>query len=54
MAVTSFLNPLIAAGAMVVSSLSVVLNSMRLREKEGRALQMILEILVPWREPRSA
>ena len=53
LAVTGVLNPLIAAGAMVVSSLSVVLNSMRLREKEGRALQMILEILVPWREPKS-
>jgi heavy metal translocating P-type ATPase len=53
LAVTGLLNPLIAAGAMVVSSLSVVLNSMRLREKEGRTLQMILEILVPWREPKS-
>jgi len=39
LAVTGVLNPLIAAGAMVVSSLSVVLNSMRLREREGRALE---------------
>jgi len=50
LAVTGLLNPLIAAGAMVVSSLSVALNSMRLRESEGRPLQMILEILVPWKE----
>jgi heavy metal translocating P-type ATPase len=54
LAVTGLLNPLIAAAAMIVSSLSVVLNSMRLREKEGRALQMIVEILVPWREPESS
>ena len=53
LAVTGLLNPLIAAAAMVVSSLSVVLNSMRLRQNEGRALQMIIEILVPWREPKS-
>ncbi len=54
LAVTGVLNPLIAAGAMIVSSLTVVLNSVRLRQKEGKALQMILEILVPWREPKSS
>jgi P-type E1-E2 ATPase len=53
LAVTGMLNPLIAAGAMVVSSLSVVLNSMRLREREGRGLQVLLEILVPWRDTTS-
>ncbi|HTR99963.1 MAG TPA: HAD-IC family P-type ATPase, partial [Bacteroidota bacterium] len=38
------------AAAMVTSSLSVVLNSMRLREAEGKPLQILLDILVPWRE----
>jgi len=53
LAVTGVLNPLIAAAAMIVSSLSVIMNSMRLRQNEGRALQMIIEILIPWREPKS-
>jgi len=54
LAVTGMLNPLIAAAAMVTSSLTVVLNSMRLRENEGKALQILLDILVPWRERESS
>ena len=50
LAVTGLLNPLIAAAAMITSSLTVVLNSMRLRESEGKALQLMLDVLVPWRE----
>jgi len=50
LAAAGLLNPLIAAAAMITSSLSVVLNSMRLREAEGKPLQILLDILVPWRE----
>jgi heavy metal translocating P-type ATPase len=50
-AMSGLLNPLMAAAAMLVSSLSVIGNSMRLREGEGKTAQRLLEILVPWREP---
>ena len=51
LAIIGALNPLIAASAMLVSSLSVVGNSMRLRHGKGKTLPKILEILIPWREP---
>jgi heavy metal translocating P-type ATPase len=51
LAAAGVLNPLIAAAAMLVSSLSVVINSMRLRQKEGRLGRMLFDILVPWWEP---
>lgn len=51
LAAVGILNPLIAAAAMLISSLSVVINSMRLREKEGGVRRMLFEILVPWWEP---
>lgn len=54
LAVTGQLNPFIAAIAMLVSSLTVVLNSLRLRQRKGKALQTLLEILIPWREPAAA
>jgi Cu+-exporting ATPase len=50
-AMTGLLNPLMAAAAMLVSSLSVIGNSMRLREGKGKTAERLLEILVPWREP---
>ena len=51
LAIMGLLNPLMAAGAMLASSLSVVANSMRLREPKGKTLEKVLEILIPWREP---
>ena len=50
-ALFGLLNPLMAAGAMLASSLSVVANSMRLREVRGATLKKVLEILFPLREP---
>jgi len=50
-AILGWLNPLMAVSAMLVSSLSVVGNSMRLHEGKGKTLEKFLEILVPWREP---
>jgi heavy metal translocating P-type ATPase len=52
-AIAGWLNPLMAVSAMLVSSLSVVGNSMRLHEGQGKTLEKLLEILVPWREPQS-
>jgi heavy metal translocating P-type ATPase len=51
LAAMGLINPLLAAGAMLVSSLSVVLNSTRLREEEGHAWKQFREILFPWWEP---
>ncbi|MCG3121315.1 MAG: putative copper-exporting P-type ATPase V [bacterium] len=52
-AIAGWLNPLMAVSAMLVSSLSVVGNSMRLLEGKGKTLEKLLEILVPWREPQA-
>ncbi len=51
LAVTGYLNPFIAAIAMLVSSISVVLNSMRLSFGKGIFLKRLVEILFPWIEP---
>ncbi len=51
LATLGLLNPLFAAVAMLVSSLSVVTNSLRLQEERGQARKKLLEILVPWLEP---
>ena len=50
-AVAGFLNPLMAASAMLISSLSVVGNSLRLREGQGKTSERLIEFLIPWREP---
>ncbi len=51
LAVSGLMNPLVAAGAMVASSLSVVLNSMRVNHPRGAFSKRIIEILLPWIEP---
>ena len=51
-AVAGWLNPLMAAAAMLSSSLSVIGNSMRLHEGHGQTLLKLREILVPWWEPQ--
>ncbi|GEM_PF-4533077 len=51
-AVLGLLSPLLAAAAMLASSLSVVGNSLRLRQQQGKIVEQLLEILLPWREPK--
>jgi len=50
-AVMGYLNPFMAAIAMLASSISVVLNSMRLSYEKGIFLKRLIEILFPWIEP---
>ncbi len=50
LAVFGFLNPLLAAGAMLISSISVVANSLRLHSGPGKTLEKIKEIFLPWIE----
>jgi heavy metal translocating P-type ATPase len=52
LAITGLLNPLIAAIAMLVSSLTVMGNSMRLREGKGKTISKLIEIFFPWLEPK--
>lgn len=51
LAIFGYLNPFIAAIAMLGSSLSVVLNSMRVSHPEGMFSKRLVEILFPWIEP---
>jgi Cu+-exporting ATPase len=50
-AVFGLLSPFMAAIAMLASSISVVLNSMRLSHAKGLFSKRVVEILVPWIEP---
>ncbi|MBI5474688.1 MAG: heavy metal translocating P-type ATPase metal-binding domain-containing protein [Ignavibacteriae bacterium] len=50
LAVLGLLNPFIAAIAMLASSISVVLNSMRVSHPKGLFTQRMIEILFPWIE----
>jgi heavy metal translocating P-type ATPase len=50
LAASGLLNPFIAAIAMLASSISVILNSMRLSHPKGLFLQRLVEILFPWIE----
>ncbi len=51
LAVLGYLNPFMAAIAMLASSISVVLNSMRLSHAKGLFSKRVFEILFPWIEP---
>lgn len=50
LAASGLMNPLLAAGAMVASSLSVVLNSMRVNHPRRAFSRRLIEILFPWIE----
>jgi len=54
LAVSGVLNPLIAATAMLLSSLSVAVNSLRLREAKGALKKKLVEFFLPWLEPAKA
>ncbi len=49
LAVMGYLNPLIAAVAMLISSLSVIGNSARLLKGKGKTLELLMDVFVPWR-----